>query len=73
MKNTLENKFALVDDHIIGVWKFRQRGKKPVWCATYQFDGYYYDTLGKLTIDSALEQVQKDLEKLNKAKKKKIK
>jgi hypothetical protein len=36
MKPTLESQFKEVDEHLIGVWKFRQRGKKPLWCATYQ-------------------------------------
>lgn len=65
MSKELIKKFKAVDEHLIGVWKFRQRGKKPVWCATYQHNGYYYDTFGKLTVESALDQVHKDLQKLN--------
>lgn len=68
MGKSLAKKFKTVDEHLIGVWKFRQHGKKPVWCATYQYNGYYYDTFGKLTVESALDQVYKDLCKIKKKK-----
>ena len=63
---TLEKKLKKVEKNIIGLWKFRQRGKKTTWCTTFVFDGYYYDTYGKKTPEAALDAVQKELTKLNK-------
>ena len=61
---TLEELFRLVDDHLIGVWRFRQLGRKPLWCATYHYGGFYYDTHGTPTIQATLKAVQDDLVKL---------
>lgn len=62
----MKNKFKLVEEDIVGLWKFRQAGKKPVWCTTYIYNGKYYDTYGKNTPESALDQMYKDLQKLRK-------
>lgn len=66
MKEDFESKFRRVQDHLVGLWKFRQRGKRPTWCTTYVFKGNYYDTLGKNTPEAALDAMYKDLEKLKK-------
>ena len=58
---------------LIGLWKFRQRGKKPVWCTTYCFEGNYYDTQGKATPEAAIEACSNDLKKLKKETYKRIK
>lgn len=49
---------------LVGLWKFRQRGKKPVWCTTYTVNGCYYDTQGKATPKAALELFIKELKKI---------
>lgn len=49
---------------LVGLWKFREFGKKPVWCTTYTFKGYYYDTPGKATPEAALKLMLKNLRKL---------
>ncbi len=58
---TLEDLFALTDGHLIGLWRFRERNKKPIWCATYTIDGFYYDISGKKTPDEALKGVLKQI------------
>lgn len=76
MKNLQPNKFYdvgeqlfNVENYIVGLWKFREAGKKSTWCTTYVFEGKYYDTFGKLTPQAALVQMRKDLDKLVKSKK----
>ncbi len=49
---------------LIGLWKFRVAGRKPVWCTTYTYNGCYYDTLGKSTPELALQLFVKSLNKL---------
>jgi hypothetical protein len=66
--SSLEDLFALTDGHLIGLWRFRERNKKPIWCATYTIDGFYYDISGKKTPDEALKGV---LKQIRSAKKKK--
>lgn len=66
MKKSLEKQILQLDDYLIGIWKFRERGKRPVWCATFSFEGYYYDTTGKATPQGALEAVKREVEKLEK-------
>lgn len=62
----MKKKFNLVEEHIVGLWKFREAGKKPTWCTTYIYDGKYYDTFGKATPEAALDQMNKDLTKIKK-------
>ena len=61
----MKDKFKRVEADIIGLWKFRVQGKKPVWC-TYSHNGKYYDTQGKATAEAALETLYKDLNALKK-------
>ncbi|MGL4596151.1 MAG: hypothetical protein ACRCYO_01410 [Bacteroidia bacterium] len=58
---SLEDLFSLTDGHLIGLWRFRERNKKPIWCATYTIDGFYYDISGKKTPDEALKGVLKQI------------
>lgn len=64
MRESVEKKFSKVESQLIGVWKFRQRGKKAMWCATFFYDGFYFDTVGKLTVAGALDEVVKELNKI---------
>lgn len=64
MPESIEKKIEKIEPHLIGLWKFRQRGRKPVWCATFTFQGHYYDTQGKLTPHDALDKVHDELQKL---------
>jgi len=71
MAKSIEKKLKRVESNLIGVWKFMERGKKPVWCTTFHHNGYYYDTRGKITFEDALEQVAIELKKLDNKKQKK--
>lgn len=57
----LEDRFKRVEKHLIGLWRFRQRGKKSLWCATFVFQGFYYDIPGKQTPGAALDAVYREL------------
>ncbi len=63
---TLEERFKRVENNLIGVWRFRERGKKRLWCATFFFQGDYYDTYGRQTLAVALNAVHKELCRLRK-------
>jgi hypothetical protein len=60
----LEKRLKRVEKNLIGLWRFRERGKPRLWCATFEVGGYYYDTAGKRTVDQALDAVFKQLTKL---------
>ena len=66
MAISLEDRFMRVEDHLIGLWRFHERGKKPLWCATFVFQGYYYDIQGKRTPAAALKTVYRELSALKK-------
>ena len=59
---SLESLFAKVDPDLIGVWKFRERGQPPVWCATVIVDGTYFDVEGSPTIAGVLEKTIQEIE-----------
>lgn len=61
MELSLEDRIRRVDKHLIGIWRFRERGKRRLWCATFQFGGYYYDIQGRRTLVSALNAVHREL------------
>jgi len=61
---SLKHSLKKVEKELIGLWKFRQRGKKPMWCTTFCFEGDYYDTYGKATPETALEACYQELCKL---------
>jgi hypothetical protein len=46
---------AELGDHFIGLWRFRVKGQRRLWCVTLHHNGYYYDTLGKSTPELALK------------------
>lgn len=60
----LAQRFARVEDHLIGLWRFRERGRPPLWCATFEWGGYYYDITGKKTVAKALDAVHAELQRL---------
>ena len=53
-----------LDKYLIGLWRFREAGKPRKWCATYCFDGDYYDVGGASTPEAALEKVSKNLKRM---------
>lgn len=61
MSLSLEDRFKRVRDHLIGLWRFHERGKPRLWCATFVFDGYYYDIEGRRTLTAALNAVYREL------------
>jgi len=70
-KLTLEDRFDRVEEHLVGLWRFRVRGQKPKWCCTYVFDGCYYDTTGDETKDKALDNAHRNLTALRRRREKK--
>jgi hypothetical protein len=67
---TLTQLMRLVQEELVGLWKFRVPGKKQTWCTTFYVNGNYYDTYGKLTPEAALESCHKEILKLRKKQKK---
>ena len=57
---SLQDRFERVSDILIGVWRFRRRGKPEGWCTTYCVNGNYYDTYPSKTIEKALDKVYKN-------------
>jgi hypothetical protein len=55
-----------LDPYIIGLWRFRQPGRRPVWCATYCYRGKYYDAQGgdSVGLDEVLAAVRRGLARL---------
>jgi hypothetical protein len=58
---SLARRFALVEENLIGVWRFHERGRQKLWCATYVFDGKYYDISGKRKLTAVLDAVHKNV------------
>jgi hypothetical protein len=63
----LAKRLKRVEKNLIGLWRFRERGKPRLWCATFEVGGYYYDTTGKRTLDQALDAVFKEVTKLKRS------
>lgn len=63
-KDGLMTRIERVDDHLIGLWRFRKPREPVFWCATFHFDGMYYDVSGANTPHSALDAVWNELELL---------
>jgi hypothetical protein len=61
---TLTELLADVEEHLIGLWRFRERGKPKTWAATYCYRGHYYDVQGTPTPEDTLRQVRKNLRRL---------
>jgi len=66
VKLTLEDRFKRVEENLIGLWRFRINGKKTRWCATFVFQGDYYDVYGGQTPAVALNEVYRELCSLRK-------
>ncbi len=60
---TQEELFEQTDGYLVGLWRFRERGRTPLWCATYTVDGYYFDVSGKRTVAGALRAVLRDVKR----------
>ena len=58
---TLEQLFKETDSYLIGVWRFRERGRPPLWCATFVMDGYYYDVSGQRALRGVLTAVRREI------------
>ncbi len=67
----IKEKIDKVDEYLVGLWRFREPNKKPIWCATFVFNGFYYDVLGNKDILVTLDQVYKKVQRLKKVKKRK--
>ena len=68
---TFEEKINRIDEYLVGIWKFRQPNKKPLWCATFVYKGYYYDVPGNNDILVTLDEVHKKILRLKRNSKKK--
>lgn len=63
-EDDFRRKLARVDEHLIGLWRFRRPDAPAHWCATFHHNGFYYDVSGKESIHSALDAVHDELERL---------
>lgn len=61
MQNNLESKFERVENHLVGIWRFRERKEKKKWAATYFVSGNYYDIYPVATIEKALDLVHSNI------------
>lgn len=61
---TLQQKMKRVENHMIGLWRFRVWDKTPLWCCTFSYRGRYNDTEGKETVEEALDAVYESLQKI---------
>ena len=64
---TLDDLFSATNDHLVGVWRFRERGRPSLWCATFVIDGFYYDVSGKRTIAGVLRAVCREIARVKRA------
>jgi len=60
----MEEEFRLVEENLVGLWKFREHGKPVRWCCTYTVDGNYYDTSPAKTPEVALKKVWQTLRRM---------
>lgn len=61
IESGIDRLFAEAEPHLVGVWKFQERGKAPLWCATVLVKGTYFDVAGSPTIKETLEQVLREV------------
>jgi hypothetical protein len=54
MTDTVSRLLSKLGDNFIGLWRFRVYGSRRRWCVTFQVEGHYYDTYGKVTPEAAL-------------------
>ncbi|WP_046746325.1 hypothetical protein [Kordia zhangzhouensis] len=57
-----EELFELTKDNLIGLWRFNSISKPISWCATYVFNGNYYDVGEFKSPKSAIERVYIELQ-----------
>ena len=53
-----------VEPYIIGLWRFREAGRRRLWCATYCYRGRYYDVQGHVTLDETLAKVRNGFDQI---------
>jgi len=61
---TLEYRFNRIEKHLIGIWRFREHGKAKKWCATYCYNGDYFDTGQQRTKEKTLDIVFRTLKRM---------
>lgn len=61
---SLSDKIAKMEDHLLGIWRFREAKKNFFWCITFVHDGYYYDLQGTKDMAATLDLAHKKLIKL---------
>lgn len=64
---TLDERLKRVEPWLVGLWRFRELGRKPLWCTTYVVNGNYYDVRGRQTPEHALDATYRDVQQLLKA------
>ena len=52
-----DNLFDLLESNLIGLWRFKKRNEKTKWCATFVYNGHYYDVDGYDNPKLALQRV----------------
>jgi len=57
MPDNYRELFLEAEPYLVGVWKYRENGKSPKWCATVLHNGSYFDVSMSDTIIQALEKV----------------
>ena len=60
---SIEDILKLMDTWLVGLWRFREPGKKKMWCCTFCIEANYFDTWPSLTVRIALWKVYKELRK----------
>ena len=59
----IEDILDIMEPWLVGLWRFREAGKKKMWCCTFCIDGEYNDTWPSLTVRIALWKVYQELKK----------
>ncbi len=59
----LDDLFREAEPHLVGVWKFRERGHAPLWCATVIVNGELFDIDGTPTIKATLKQALRTIDR----------
>lgn len=51
--------FLEAEPHLVGIWKYREKNKPPLWYATVLVNGDYFDVEGVVDISGTLIRVIK--------------
>lgn len=63
-KSNLGKNFQKVEQYLIGLWRFNRRNEEKLWCATFVYDGEYYDVEGFTCPNKTLDRVRIEIELL---------